>query len=190
MKLYYRLFRLQANSKVAGPAWLLHASWIFCLHASDSCQVPGGPRRLAKLVLSLNRMPCPLCYPNQTQAKTGNNGAGGSKQAGVEELVEKADGFAEVFPEHKFEIVEILQVGFVPDETSTLLGGRISVPCPLARSYRQPVSCTAAGRRTTLLLSFSCESAMVSAPFRQWLCMLRWQPAASAPAVQPRPGPC
>lgn len=28
----------------------------------------------------------------------------------VDELVEKADGFAEVFPEHKFEIVKILQV--------------------------------------------------------------------------------
>ncbi|KAI8467454.1 MAG: putative plasma membrane-type proton ATPase [Monoraphidium minutum] len=29
--------------------------------------------------------------------------------ASVDELVEKADGFAEVFPEHKFEVVEILQ---------------------------------------------------------------------------------
>lgn len=34
----------------------------------------------------------------------------GTKHGSVEELVEKADGFAEVFPEHKFEIVEILQV--------------------------------------------------------------------------------
>ena len=30
--------------------------------------------------------------------------------ADVEELVEHADGFAEVFPEHKFLIVKILQV--------------------------------------------------------------------------------
>lgn len=37
--------------------------------------------------------------------------------ASVEELVEHADGFAEVFPEHKFMIVKILQVGaqiFIP----------------------------------------------------------------------------
>lgn len=31
--------------------------------------------------------------------------------ASVEDLVEEADGFAEVFPEHKFMIVKILQVG-------------------------------------------------------------------------------
>ncbi len=30
--------------------------------------------------------------------------------ASVEDLVEEADGFAEVFPEHKFMIVKILQV--------------------------------------------------------------------------------
>jgi hypothetical protein len=29
--------------------------------------------------------------------------------ASVDELVEQADGFAEVFPEHKYEIVDILQ---------------------------------------------------------------------------------
>jgi magnesium-transporting ATPase (P-type) len=30
--------------------------------------------------------------------------------ASVEQLVEQADGFAEVFPEHKFEVVKMLQV--------------------------------------------------------------------------------
>ena len=31
--------------------------------------------------------------------------------ASVEDLIEEADGFAEVFPEHKHMIVKILQVG-------------------------------------------------------------------------------
>lgn len=48
-----------------------------------------------------------MCVLLHSQAKT--NGAGGV-HGSVEELVEKADGFAEVFPEHKFEVVEILQV--------------------------------------------------------------------------------
>lgn len=30
--------------------------------------------------------------------------------ASVEDLIEEADGFAEVFPEHKFMIVKVLQV--------------------------------------------------------------------------------
>jgi magnesium-transporting ATPase (P-type) len=47
-----------------------------------------------------------VCCSSVTQTK-GNTG---TKHGSVEELVEKADGFAEVFPEHKFEIVEILQV--------------------------------------------------------------------------------
>jgi H+-transporting ATPase len=37
----------------------------------------------------------------------------------VGELVEAADGFAEVFPEHKFEIVQMLQVG--EKEVGTLI---------------------------------------------------------------------
>lgn len=41
-------------------------------------------------------------------AKGGTGLVGG--HANVDELVEQADGFAEVFPEHKFEIVKILQV--------------------------------------------------------------------------------
>lgn len=32
--------------------------------------------------------------------------------ASVEDLIEEADGFAEVFPEHKFMIVKTLQVGW------------------------------------------------------------------------------
>lgn len=42
-----------------------------------------------------------------TQAKEGKGVPEGFKNA--EDLVEKADGFAEVFPEHKFMIVEMLQ---------------------------------------------------------------------------------
>lgn len=41
------------------------------------------------------------------QAKEGKGVPEGYKNA--EDLVEKADGFAEVFPEHKFMIVEMLQ---------------------------------------------------------------------------------
>ena len=41
------------------------------------------------------------------QAKEGKGMPEGFKN--VEDLVERADGFAEVFPEHKFMIVEMLQ---------------------------------------------------------------------------------
>ena len=41
------------------------------------------------------------------QAKEGKGMPDGFKN--VEDLVERADGFAEVFPEHKFMIVEMLQ---------------------------------------------------------------------------------
>lgn len=41
------------------------------------------------------------------QAKDGKGVPDGFKNA--EDLVERADGFAEVFPEHKFMIVEMLQ---------------------------------------------------------------------------------
>ena len=50
-------------------------------------------------------MSCALCCC--TQAKEGKGVPEGFKNA--EDLVEKADGFAEVFPEHKFMIVEMLQ---------------------------------------------------------------------------------
>lgn len=57
-----------------------------------------------------------LCPPTPTpgsaaasQAKQGFGLVEG--HASVEDLVEEADGFAEVFPEHKFMIVKILQVG-------------------------------------------------------------------------------
>jgi hypothetical protein len=43
-----------------------------------------------------------------TQAKAGSGLVGG--YSSVDDLVEHADGFAEVFPEHKFEIVKMLQV--------------------------------------------------------------------------------
>lgn len=41
------------------------------------------------------------------QAKESGQGFGNYKN--IDELVEQADGFAEVFPEHKYEIVKILQ---------------------------------------------------------------------------------
>uniref|UniRef100_J3LKP7 Plasma membrane ATPase n=1 Tax=Oryza brachyantha TaxID=4533 RepID=J3LKP7_ORYBR len=40
---------------------------------------------------------------------SGRRGGGGGAAVPVDELVEKADGFAGVFPEHKYEIVRILQ---------------------------------------------------------------------------------
>lgn len=50
------------------------------------------------------------CRPAvRLQAKSGSGLVDG--YSSVEELVEAADGFAEVFPEHKFEIVKMLQVG-------------------------------------------------------------------------------
>jgi hypothetical protein len=50
------------------------------------------------------------CCPHTpgSQAKAGSGLVAGS--AAVGELVEAADGFAEVFPEHKYEIVRLLQV--------------------------------------------------------------------------------
>jgi len=56
--------------------------------------------------------PLPPLNPDRhsaAQAKAGSGLVDGI--ASVDELVEHADGFAEVFPEHKFEIVDILQVG-------------------------------------------------------------------------------
>jgi magnesium-transporting ATPase (P-type) len=49
------------------------------------------------------------CYNRcwRAQAKEGKIAIEG--HTNVEELVEEADGFAEVFPEHKFEIVAMLQ---------------------------------------------------------------------------------
>lgn len=44
------------------------------------------------------------------QAKNGDKAALG-EFAHVVDMVERCNGFAEVFPEHKFEIVAILQVG-------------------------------------------------------------------------------
>jgi H+-transporting ATPase len=41
----------------------------------------------------------------------GRHGDGGGAAVPVEELVEKADGFAGVFPEHKYEIVRMIQGG-------------------------------------------------------------------------------
>lgn len=49
----------------------------------------------------------PTPHAPPPQAKAGSGLVDGA--ASVDELVEKADGFAEVFPEHKFEIVDILQ---------------------------------------------------------------------------------
>ena len=49
--------------------------------------------------------PCLACL----QAKQGFGLVEG--HASVEDLIEEADGFAEVFPEHKHMIVKILQVG-------------------------------------------------------------------------------
>ncbi len=43
------------------------------------------------------------------QAKNGDKAALG-EFSNVVDMVEKCNGFAEVFPEHKFEIVAILQV--------------------------------------------------------------------------------
>jgi hypothetical protein len=49
--------------------------------------------------------------PRHAQAKQGFGLVEG--HASVEDLVEEADGFAEVFPEHKYMIVKILQVGVI-----------------------------------------------------------------------------
>lgn len=56
----------------------------------------------------LNRSLC-FSIPRNSQAKQGFGLVEG--HASVEDLVEEADGFAEVFPEHKYMIVKILQVG-------------------------------------------------------------------------------
>lgn len=62
--------------------------------------------RVARLALT-----CSLLEPNFVpllQAKSGSGLVEG--YSSVDDLVEQADGFAEVFPEHKFEIVKMLQV--------------------------------------------------------------------------------
>ena len=51
--------------------------------------------------------PEPALHPDPVQAKEGIIHLEGVND--VDELVEHADGFAEVFPEHKYAIVEILQ---------------------------------------------------------------------------------
>lgn len=62
---------------------------------------------VGKFAINALHLPCqkPACCC--TQAKEGKGVPEGFKNA--EDLVEKADGFAEVFPEHKFMIVEMLQ---------------------------------------------------------------------------------
>ena len=61
----------------------------------------------AQSLMAFPWLPCAGCSDVAMQAKEGKGLPEGFNS--VEDLVERADGFAEVFPEHKFMIVEMLQ---------------------------------------------------------------------------------
>jgi hypothetical protein len=87
------------------------------------------------------------CCPHTpgSQAKAGSGLVAGS--AAVGELVEAADGFAEVFPEHKYEIVRLLQVRWQLVGVCAVCvcaggGGVLSVrPAGAAAQTAQPRTC-------------------------------------------------